>query len=63
MNLDKPECNQCCAGSAPFFMCRDTKCICHLEKHLRAIKTPHRLTHRDPVANEAIGNVMKGTRR
>ena len=63
MTLDKPECDKCCAGAAPYFMCRNKACVCHLVKHLNAIRTPIRLTHADHTANQAVGNVMKGTKR
>ena len=60
MNHDNPECLACCKGAPPFFACRNKQCICHKVAHELAVSTPSQLSHRDPVANKAIGNVMKG---
>ena len=53
------ECGACCRGSAPWFMCRDKSCICHKIAHELAVSTPNRLSHRDPTANLAVGNVTR----
>lgn len=51
---EKPECDSCCAGAAPYFMCRDKACFCHVEKHLKAIKTPVNLGYNDPTPRKAL---------
>lgn len=48
------ECGACCRGSAPWFICRDKECLCHVEKHLKAIKTPMSLGYNDPTARKAL---------
>lgn len=51
---EKPECDPCCAGSAPYFLCRDKQCFCHVEKHLKAIKTPVSLGYNDPTVRKVL---------
>lgn len=63
MESDNPECGACCKGSAPFFMCRDKRCICHIEMDLLAQKKYRAGGHKDPTAHQAIGNVMKANRK
>lgn len=58
------ECNKgCCRGQAPFFICRNPECICHVEQDLLAQKKYRAGGHKDPTANQAIGNVMKESRK
>lgn len=63
MSNDNPECQSCCKGSPPYFLCRDKRCICHLEQDLMAQKKHKASGHRDPTATTAIGNVLKGQKR
>lgn len=59
MNQEAPECQSCCKGSAPWFMCRNKACICHKIAHELAVSRPNQLSHRDPTANLAVGNVNR----
>lgn len=54
------ECRQCCRGTAPYFICRDTECLCHLEAHLSAVRDRTQPPHKDPTAQRAVNNVMRG---
>lgn len=50
------ECDKCCRGSAPYFMCRRSMdCICHKIRDEQARVTPNRLPWADHTANTAIG--------
>ena len=59
-------CCQLCRGSAPFFICRDpykdtlTGCDCHRYAQSLQLKKAKRTPYRDPTAQQAVGNAMKG---
>lgn len=57
---DTRECRPCCRGTAPYFICRDKECLCHLEAHLKAVRDRTQPPHKDPTAQRAVNNVMRG---
>ena len=53
------ECCSECKGSAPYFICRDGGCFCHVAKNLAALKEKRRPMYRDPTAELAVGRASK----